>query len=195
MYEFLSYRQVVTEDAELLMHWRSKPDVSRYMATEFEANLEHQKVWLHARGADEHYHHRIIQIHGNDVGYCSITVTDPRSRIGELGVYIGDETAPRELTIYNFLGTHNHAFFSLGLHKIVNHIMTDNARTLQLQKFNGYREVGVLKEHWRRSERWCDVHIFEMTAQRWYDFRTKFDYNKDWDGQHTMPSSLGSEER
>ena len=42
MYEFLSYRMIRSEDAQLLLDWRTSPTVAPYMLTEIEQNLEKQ---------------------------------------------------------------------------------------------------------------------------------------------------------
>lgn len=186
MYRFLSYRKITTDDARLLLDWRTAPHITQYMLTDVPYDLERQAAWIERSEARDDYFHRIIQIEGRDVGFCSITVTDARSGIGELGVYIGDVTAPKEYTIYNFVGTNNHAFFTLGLHKIVNHVIDWNSRTVRLQAFNGYRHVGILKDHALKDDVRHDLHIFEQSAAEWAAFRKKFNDDRDWDGNATI---------
>jgi len=186
MYKFLSYRRVVPEDAKMILDWRTAPAITQYMLTDVPYDIERQKAWIEASNSREDYQHCIIQIEGRDVGYASITVTDKRSRIGELGVYIGETSAPRELTIYNFVGTLNHAFFTMGLHKIVNHVVDWNERTIRLQAFNGYRHVGVLKDHALKGDVRHDLHIFEQSAAEWAIFRNKFRETRNWWGDETV---------
>lgn len=186
MYKFLSYRPVVAEDAKLLLDWRTTPHITRYMLTDVAYDIERQKGWIERSNARDDYRHAIIQVEGRDVGYASITVTDRNSGIGELGVYIGDMDAPRELTAYNFIGTLNHAFFTMGLHKMVNHIVAWNDRTIRAQTFNGYRHVGILKDHTLKDGVRHDLHIFEQSAAEWAQFRTKFRDTRNWHGQDTV---------
>lgn len=186
MYRFLSYRRPTLDDAKLILDWRTAPHVTQYMLTDVPYDLDRQRRWIELSNGRSDYQHAVIQIEGRDVGYASIVVTDKRSGIGELGVYIGDETAPRELTVYNFVGTLNHAFFTMGLHKIVNHVIDWNARTIRLQQFNGYRHVGVLKDHTLKDGVRHDLHIFEQSAAEWAQFRKKFDDTRNWDGEVTV---------
>lgn len=188
MFAFLSYRKIEIADARLLLDWRTAPQISRHMITDVPYDIARQEAWIERSNARTDYGHRIIRIKGEDVGFCSITVTDTRNGIGELGVYIGDETVPKELTIYNFVGTLNHAFFTMGLHKIVNHIMGGNERTVRLQAFNGYRHVGVLEDHVLKDGRRHDLHIFEQSAAQWARFRQRYGDDRDWDGNPTVPS-------
>lgn len=186
MYDFLSYRPVVADDARMLLDWRTAPHITQYMLTDVPYDIERQKQWIERCNARDDYQHAIIRIEGRDVGYASITVTDRQSQIGEIGVYIGDASAPKELTIYNFVGTLNHAFFTMGLHKLVNHVVDWNSRTVRLQQFNGYTHVGVLKDHARKGDIRHDLHIFEQSAAHWAEFRAKFRDNRNWWGEETV---------
>ena len=185
MHEFLSYRKITLSDAQLLMGWRSAPHVAQFMLTQIERDLSKQIDWIMRCSNRSDYDHRIIQIHNKDVGYCSITTRDSLAQIGELGVYIGDLNTPRQLSIYNFLGTMNHAFFTIGLKKIVNQISENNPRTIRSQRFNGYEYAGCIPSKFDDSAASHKMHIFEINKQRWYEFRKKFGYFKDWDGNLT----------
>jgi RimJ/RimL family protein N-acetyltransferase len=186
MYSFLSYRRITPDDAQMLLDWRTAPHITQYMLTDVPYDIERQKAWIERCNARDDYQHCIIQIEGRDVGYASITVTDRASGIGEIGVYVGDAAAPKELTIYNFVGTLNHAFVTMGLHKIVNHVVAWNERTVRLQQFNGYRHVGVLKDHALKDDVRHDLHIFELSAAHWADFRKKFPHKGNWWGEETV---------
>ncbi len=186
MYSFLSYRRPTTDDARMLLDWRTAPHVAPYMLTEVPYDIDRQKAWIERSNARDDYQHAIIQIEGKDVGYVSITVVNPRWGIGELGVYMGDLDVPRELSMYNFIGTNNHAFFTMGLHKLVNHIVAWNARVLKMQAFNGYRHVGALKEQVLKDGTRHDLHIFEQTVAEWAQFRTKFSDTRNWWGEETV---------
>ncbi len=186
MYDFLSYRRPTTDDAKLLLDWRTAPHIARFMLTEVPYDIERQKTWIERCNARDDYQHAIIRIEGKDVGYASITVVDPRNGIGELGVYMGDPDAPKALSVYNFIGTHNHAFLTMGLHKIVNHVIDFNGRVVRMQAFNGYRHVGVLKDHVLKDGGRYDLHIFEQQAAEWAQFRKKFDDTRNWDGVETV---------
>ena len=79
----------------------------------------------------------------------------------------------------------NHAFFTLGLKKIVNQISENNPRTIGLQSFNGYVYAGSKSSSLDCNKDSLTMHIFEISKERWYEFRKKFGYFKDWDGNLT----------
>ena len=186
MIKFLAYRRPTIDDAKLLLDWRTAPHITKYMLSDVAYDIDRQKAWIERCNGRDDYQHAIIRIEDKDVGYASVTVTDRQSQIGELGVYIGDPTAPKELTIYNFVGTLNHALFTMRLHKVVNHVVDWNERTIRLQQFNGYRHVGVLKDHALKDGVRHDLHIFEQSASEWAQFRKKFRDDRNWDGEETV---------
>ena len=190
MLEFLSYRRPTPDDAKLLLDWRTAPHITQYMLTDVPYDVERQRAWIERTNARDDYQHAIIRIEGKDIGYASITITDKASQIGELGVYVGDQDVSKALTVYNFIGTLNHAFFTMKLHKLVNHVIAWNDRTVRAQAFNGYRHVGVLKDHTLKDGVRHDLHIFEQSAAEWASFRTKFGEDRNWDGEKTVYESI-----
>lgn len=185
MYDFLGYRPISADDAALLLRWRRAPHVAPYMLTQIEDDVRKQTAWIRQCATRDDFFHRIIRIEGQDVGYCSISIRDPKAKVGELGVYIGEKDTPRQLSIYNFLGTTNHAFFTLHLKKLVNRINGNNPRTLRLQVFNGYLPVSALETGAVADRASGELHLFELQKEDWHEFRNKFGYFKDWDGNPT----------
>lgn len=185
---FLTYRPISMDDAEMLLRWRTSPSIGQYMLTEVDQDSEKQRQWIAATNVRSDMVHRIIQVKGEDVGYCSVKITEPEARIGTVGIYIGETATPTSLSAFNFIHILNHAFYAMGLRKIVNQILATNDRLLSAQKFNGYRHVGTLREHVRKQDRWLDMHIFEQTAQRWAGFRLKFKDWRDLDGALWPPA-------
>lgn len=185
MYDFLSYRHITEADAALLLQWRTSPLVAQHMLSQVAPDIDRQRQWIRECDGRADYAHRIIRIHGKDAGYCSITTRDSQAGTGELGVYIGEAETPRVLSMYNFLGTANHAFFTLGLRKLVNHIVAANSRTARLQAFNGYEHVATVPGNTLREDLEEPVLVFELTRERWHAYRQKFSHFKDWDGNPT----------
>jgi len=189
---FLTYRPISRDDAEMLLRWRTAPSIGQYMLTEVDQDTERQKSWIEATNARSDMVHRIIRIKDEDVGYCSIKITEPEARIGTVGIYIGETQTPTSLSAFNFIHILNHAFYAMGLHKIVNQILGINDRLLPAQKFNGYRHVGTLEQHVLKQGQWLDMHIFEQTAQHWSGFRLKFKDWRDLDGTLWPPAPTES---
>lgn len=178
----LHYRQPTLADAQMLLDWRSHPDITRWMFTDIEYDLAAQRAWLESTEKKPGFVHRLICVDGRPVGYGSITTTDARAKVGTIGVYIADRRSRSGIASFNFIHMLNHAFFTLGLNKIVNQILGGNERLARAQRYNGYRHVGVLRRHFLKYGELHDVHLFEQTREDWTLFRRKFRDLRDLDG-------------
>jgi RimJ/RimL family protein N-acetyltransferase len=182
MFDHMTFREPTIDDAQMILDWRTADHVAPYMLTVVEYDLDKQRAWIERSNARADYHHRLILIHGRPVGYTSITIVDMDKRIGEIGIYMGERGVPGDLTMYNFVPTLNHAFFALRLTKLVNHIADWNPRVIKVQKYNGYRQIGVEPGKIVKDGIARDLYVFEQTAQEWAQFRRKYPDNRDWDG-------------
>jgi RimJ/RimL family protein N-acetyltransferase len=183
----LTYRPIAEDDAAMLLRWRTDPAIAQHMLTEVSPDLERQRAWVAGANARGDFVHRIMEVAGAPVGYCSITVTDTAAGIGAVGVYVGERSAPVAVTAFNFIHILNHAFFALGLHKMVNQIVAGNDRVIPAQKFNGYRHVGTLREQVVKQGGRHDLLLFEQLAEDWKQFRRKFGDWRDLDGRDWPP--------
>ncbi|MBC7906134.1 MAG: GNAT family N-acetyltransferase [Rhodospirillaceae bacterium] len=184
---YLSYRPVTIDDAQMILDWRTSPDITRYMYTDVEYDLDKQRAWIERTQHRSDFHHRLICVEGIAVGYASIQTTDAVAGIGSIGVYIGDRRFPATMTALNFVHSLNHAFCTLNYAKIVNHILGINSQPLRSQRFTGYRPAGILAGHAVKNGEPIDVHVFEQSRSDWLSFRRKFKDWRDWDGQQWPP--------
>jgi len=166
----------------LLLGWRTRPDITRYLLTDIAPDLDAQRHWLTACEARDDFIHRLIAVDDIPVGYCSITITDSAAQIGTIGVYLAEKTARSGIASFNFIHILNHAFLTLNLHKLVNHIMAANERVIRSQVMNGYRPVGILREHVVKYGERHDLHVFEQLRADWLTYREKFKDYRDLDG-------------
>jgi RimJ/RimL family protein N-acetyltransferase len=172
------------EHAQLLLDWRTRPDIAGQMLSEVPYDLERQKAWLRRCAERDDYVHRILCVDGEPVGHVSITVTEPAWKIATIGVLTGGRTGRTGAAPLNFAYMLNHVFFAMGMRKVVNHILGSNSpRLLKGQPLLGYRPVGVLARQVVKDGREIDLHIFEMLAEDWRAARGRFGIREDMDGR------------
>ena len=182
MLTYMSFREPTIDDAKMILDWRTAPHVAPYMLTTVEYDLDKQRAWIERSNARDDYHHRLMLIHGRPVGYISITIVDVKQGIGEIGIYLGERDVPGDLIMYNFVPTLNHAFYTLGLKKLVNHIVDWNPRVVRVQTYVGYRHIGIEEGKVFKDGVAHNLHVFEQTAEEWAQFRQKYPDNRDWEG-------------
>ncbi len=178
----LSYPALGEEHAALVLGWRTRPDITQYLLTDIVPDLDAQKRWLAACVERPDFLHRLIAVDDVPVGYCSITTTDASAGIGAIGVYLAEKTSRSGIASFNFIHILNHALLTLGLFKIVNHIMSANERVIRSQVMNGYRPVGILRQHAVKHGERHDLHVFEQLREDWLKHREKFRDYRDLDG-------------
>lgn len=186
----LRFRPLAADDAEMILRWRTDPEITRFMVTDVEYDVEKQRQWIERSAARTDFVHRIMCVKDRPVGYASVTVTDPVERVGAIGLYVGEPDVPRIVTAFNFLPILNHAFYAMGLNKLANQVLGINDRVLKAQSFNGYRHVGVLPDHVVKDGRTIDVHLFEQTRDEWSRFRMRYKHWQDMDGRLWPPETV-----
>ncbi|MEY2371386.1 UDP-4-amino-4,6-dideoxy-N-acetyl-beta-L-altrosamine N-acetyltransferase [Lysinibacillus capsici] len=156
-----------------ILDWRTREDITRYMYTDIEYSLENQKKWLNTIGADQKGFYWLMEYKGDIIGFISITDIDWSHKRGAWNFYIGDM---KYAMLAGFLGAYmyNYAFTELGLEKLIGEVMDINVGVQKLHLKQGARLVGKYEHHICKNNMWHDVHVFEMTKDRWQEVGDKF---------------------
>jgi UDP-4-amino-4,6-dideoxy-N-acetyl-beta-L-altrosamine N-acetyltransferase len=173
------FKKLQEEDLALVLKWRLKPSVSKYLFTEIDNDLEKQKNWFKRVSQDPTYRYWIIYYQKKPVGlfnFCNLDVTNKRTNAG---YYIGEEE-------YNQIGGlilpyfYNYAFKNLELNKIYGEVVDGNT-ILKTHLAHGYKLVGTHKEHLFKNNSYHDVHVIELMAKDWLAQKRyqNFNYNLD----------------
>lgn len=161
------FRLPVPDDAAMLLDWRTRPDVTRWMFTDVTHGVAEQRAWLERCDGRRDFRHFVIQAEGQDVGYLSFAGIDRANRRCTTGHYFADAAERRRWGAYTHAFIMDYCFEMLGLHKVVNSFMAGNTKVLKLQRLLHYRPVGVHRDHVFKDGRWHDVHVYEMLASDW----------------------------
>ncbi|MEW5994994.1 MAG: GNAT family N-acetyltransferase, partial [Candidatus Zixiibacteriota bacterium] len=68
----LVFRKIKEEDLEMILKWRTMPEVSTYMYTDFEPDMEKQRQWFKRINNDPARMDWIITVDDEDVGEVSL---------------------------------------------------------------------------------------------------------------------------
>ena len=156
-----------------ILDWRTNEQVTRFMYTDIEYNLENQYKWLGKIRADQTGHYWLMEYRDELIGLISITDISWAHKRGTWNFYIGNM---KYAMLAGFLGAYmyNYAFEKLGLEKMNGEVLDINEGVRKLHSKQGAREVGVLEHHILKNGVWHDVYMFEMTKDRWIDIGAKF---------------------
>ena len=163
MLEFIKVRE---EHLELILNWRTLPEVTRYMFTDVENNIENQQKWYKKILTDKSSRYWMISYQDNYIGVISLTDIDYNNKHCTWGYYIGE-------TPYRSLGglippyLYNYVFHEMKFNKIIAQVMEGNENIMKLHKIHGYRLVGRHENHIYKYNKYHDIFTYELLHKTW----------------------------
>lgn len=161
------FRRPNLDDAARLLAWRTRPEITRFMVTDLEPDLERQQQWLQHCAACKDYEHFLIYLEDEAVGYLSYSEIDRTHRHCSSGSYLISGTKTRLMAGFLYPFILDYAFFRLDMHKILNTFLEGNDKVIAIQEQIGFRRVGVQRQHVWKYQRWHDLWLFEMLREEW----------------------------
>lgn len=162
------FRKPLLDDAELILDWRTSPDITRHMYTDVEYDLDKQRAWLERCRTREDYRHFLMLVDERPVGFLCFHNIDWHNKHCSNGSYVG--VPGQESQMIGALCTwfiHDYVFYHLSMHKMFTTFMGSNERVIKGQIVNGLRHVGTFKEHILKNDIYHDVEIFELLKTEW----------------------------
>jgi|HubBroStandDraft_1064217.scaffolds.fasta_scaffold00314_6 RimJ/RimL family protein N-acetyltransferase len=172
------FRPPVIADAEMLLDWRTRPEITRFMFTDLEPDLERQRDWLRTSASRTDFVHFIVEWRDRPIGYLSFAEIDPTHLRCTPGTYLVLEPGERYIAAFTHSFVLDYAFYRLGLRKVCYAIMAGNENFIRAKPLHGVRSVGVLREHFSKYGVFHDVHLFEITETEWRGQRRLFPRDK-----------------
>lgn len=154
------------EHLEKVLEWRTQEDVTRFMNTDIEKDLNKQKEWFKKISDSQTDKYWIIEIKGMPVGLLSLNDIDFVNKRASWGYYIGEEK-------YRLYGGiiptyfYNYIFSKYDFHKITAEVMAGNDNVLKLNLLHGYRHIGTYKDHVFKNGSFFDIHMLELLKDHW----------------------------
>ena len=169
----LRFDHIREEDLELILSWRTHPNVTQYMYTDISNDIEGQKKWLQWISSDPACCYWLIHYQEKPIGVIGLTDIDAKNKRCSWTYYIGDET-------FRGIGgiippyLYNYIFNVLQFKKIIAEVMEGNERIMKLHQLHGYRQVGIYKEHIYKYDRYHDVTVLELLDTEWQRIGKKY---------------------
>ena len=172
----INFRKISENDLSLILRWRTDPNVTRYMSTDIEFDLEKQFKWynevVRICSPTEHW---IISLNDKPIGLLNLENYDPANQQTSWGYYIGDLESRIiggliPAYFYNYMFLHRDA----SLNKITGHCFALNTKMRAIHRFYGVREVKVLKEYICKHGKMFDIILVEITREKWLSQKENF---------------------
>jgi RimJ/RimL family protein N-acetyltransferase len=174
----ISFRKISEGDLPLILRWRTDPEVSRYMTTDIEYDLEKQLLWFNKNVRDCSPLEYLIILHNEKpAGVLNLGKYNSTVKKNEWGYYIG-ELESRIIGglipayFYNYMFLHR----DTSLNKITGHCFALNTKMRAIHRFYGVREVKLLKEYIYKHGEWFDIVLVDITREKWLSQKKKFQH-------------------
>lgn len=174
----LALRRISADDLEMIMKWRTMPEVTKYMYTDPQLTMEEQKRWFRRIISSEEEIYWIIQMDGVDIGLINITDIDPVNRRCDWAYYIADTSfRGRGIATQLECNIYDYAFDKLKLHKVCCEVFCFNEKVISIhQKFGAVIE-GTRREHICKNGQYLDIVQMGITKETWHSIRKNFKYD------------------
>lgn len=132
------FREIEEDDAELLLRWRTSPEITRFMVSNISFDLEAQKRWIASRYRLESYYHWILEYNGVPVGFMSLTGWDSIRGIANWSYYVA-EPVPPGVAYHAPLHFFKWAFEELDVCELRAVVFYTNTRVVRLNTLYGFK--------------------------------------------------------
>lgn len=169
----MEFRTIQPEHLEMILNWRTKPEVTRYMFTDVEHDMEKQKAWYETLSSDNSRRQWLILYKDAPIGVVALNAIDWKKKHAYTGYYIGELkysiAGPLVLPfLYNF------AFFELNFDNLYADVMEGNENMMKFHKVHGFIYIATKKNLISKYGKMHDVLSFVLTRDSWLSRQDKF---------------------
>ncbi len=171
-------KRLTENELELLMHWRMRPDISKYMMTEVDLDMDKQRKWFEKLQTTDTQIRWIIWIDNVPIGSIYLLDIDHKNKNAELGVFIAEkEYRSLKTLLYIHWNLFDYVFTKTDLHRLYGCIMEGNEGMIRFNIANGSQVEGTLKDHIYKNGRFYDLTYVGITKERWNEFKKTINYD------------------
>ena len=132
-----TFREIETSDAEMILNWRTSPEIAKYMKTEVDHGILEQEQWIISCRERPDFYHWLIVHQEKPIGYISISEYNPVVKTASWGFYIGEgEHAGLGGLVPPFF--YHFCFSELGIERIDAEMLYFNTSVIDLHQLHGY---------------------------------------------------------
>lgn len=144
-------REISREDIPTINSWRNDPEIIENLGSPFRyVTKEVDDVWFSSYLGSRNSNIRlaIVEVERKKlIGATYLTGIDWVCRSAEFSIWIGaSESQGKGAGRFATLGTLEHAFNNMGLHRVHLTVLSENLRARNLYKSIGFSEEGILRQ-------------------------------------------------
>ena len=162
----IKFVKLQNKHLQTVLDWRLQSDISQFMLTEIDDCIDKQRLWFNNISADKTMAYWIVEYQGLSIGLINLAAIDLFAKKCTAGFYIGD-IKYRQLAAFLLPYFYNFIFRKLKFKKIYGEVLSTNKSILKIHMIQGYRHVGIYKNHIMKNGHYVDVHLVELMRDDW----------------------------
>lgn len=178
-YPFATIRPATTADTKMIWQWRNHPNVRAWMFGQDEIALNEHEKWFNKQLSSPNVHLMIFNVDNQPMGVINVTrITldryqtlnqsklNTKEKSASWGFYLSPESAKGQgLGFALGVLAICHIFNTTDIDKITAQVLDYNTASLALHRKLGFKQTGVLKQHFGVGDKLYDVVAFELSAE------------------------------
>ncbi|WP_295067024.1 UDP-4-amino-4,6-dideoxy-N-acetyl-beta-L-altrosamine N-acetyltransferase [Ruminococcus sp.] len=164
-------------DLEMVMDWRMRPYITKFMNTDPILTLDKQKKWFESIKDRDNQINWIIRFDDRPIGLINVFDIDRINSRCSWGYYIAEKDARSlQLALYLEWSLYDYVFDVLKLHKLCNETFADNKQVIKLHIMCGGKEDGLMRQHICKNGIYHDISVGSIIAEEWFVKRKNTKY-------------------
>ncbi len=166
--QHVTLRPADDSDPPRFLPWIADMEVTRFLGRRTGAALYQEVDFFKRVGEAKDTVLWIIEADGETVGATGIHEIDWQNAHATTGILIGAKDKwGKGIASEAMLLRTRYAFRELNLHKLMTEVFVGNVASRRALEKNGYRTVGIRKDHFFTSGTWHDMWIGEVTREEY----------------------------
>ena len=176
----LFFRAIIDSDLEMILQWRTMPEVSEYMYTDFEPDMEKQRAWFRAISQRDTRLDWVIQADGEDVGLLSIVGIDQVNRRCDWAYYLASPSVRgKGIGRSVEMNVLKYAFETLDLNKVCCEVFVFNELVIKIHEKYGSKIEGTRRQHIWKGGEFHDIVEMGILREEWErEVKGKIEFSK-----------------
>lgn len=158
-------RRMIDKDLPLVLGWRNHAKIRNFMYTQHEISEQEHSGWFERSRHDPNIHLLIYEEQCAPCGFVNFSVSEP-SRNAVWGFYSAPE-APKGVGQRMGQAALSYAFKTSGFHKVSGEALANNDKSILFHLSLGFKEEGLLRDHFFNSGNYKDVVCLGLLASDW----------------------------
>lgn len=175
----MCFRKIRESDLEMIMNWRMRPDITKYMNTDPKLTLDDQRKWFLKINQQNDTFYRVVEFCEKPCGLVSLVHWDKENSSIHSGVYIAEKDCRSLKNILDMnMNLFAYAIEKLKVNRVAMEILQNNIGQLNWVLRFGAKKEGVLRQAIMKNNQYYDLHLFSILSCEWPEIIKKIHFER-----------------